>query len=472
MQLKSKWCGIVLTAITLASAGALAQVPDWTQMHPTGALPSPRVKPAMAQLGDRVVMFGGGNSTETTPLGDTWIWDGASWSQVTTFGLFGTGFKPNPRIGGSMTFDPDTGQAVLFGGLGSDGELLGDTWVFSFVTNQLLHRSWYEWDQLETTTRPAPRANASMEYDPVSKTIILMDGDAETGAHLDAFKIQDTWSLTLGSAPAWVPVNINNDTLQPPPRSRAMLAKCGSAFSCSIVNGRLSCPIVPAPDQLLGFGGLRNGTNGAPLFLGDTWSLQGTLGSFVWSQVTTTPSPPARSGAGMAYYPVSATAVLYGGTSNGIIGNFSDTWSANCLFNSAPAWSQLAPAHNPGLRVSHGMTTGPDGLSLVVFGGIAGGIGTANDTWTWGRSVACAPGGDNQVAAGSEIKCLFTPAEGVRFQGWRAEGFEPCDQREAAATFRARGRGQASITARWRDQAGEHETTLEYEVLGRRHHGD
>jgi hypothetical protein len=454
MQLKLAICGVVLLASASMSGRASAQA-DWTQQHPTTSPPA-RTFTAMAQLGDKAVMFGGGGVSQT--LGDTWIWNGTNWSQITHFGIFGNGPQPQARTNASMAFDPDTGQAVLFGGV-AGSQTLGDTWTLTFnQPSRLAPAGFFEWTQLSLPVSPPARGSASMEYEPISKTVILTMGSSTTGGNF-----QDTWSFapaTSAGPASWTQLAIS----QPTPRNGAAMAKCGQSFDCSIVNGRESCSIVADPNQLLLFGGF----NGARL--GDTWDLRRTAGFLDWSgPLTLQFSPPARFLHAMAYYPVAAQIVLYGGSGNNFLLN--DTWNGACFQNTTPSWAQAVPAHNPGFRDSHAMTTGPSGLSVVLFGGILATSTSSqksNETWTWGRQIACLPDSGSQISAGSSVQCLFTAGDGVRFEGWKTHGFESESRRESTIAFQAKEHGPASITARWTDAAGKHEETLEYDVTRRK----
>ena len=55
----------------------------WTQVVPATS-PSPRTGERMAYDAARhdIVLFGGRGSLTRDPLGDTWIWDGATWTEV------------------------------------------------------------------------------------------------------------------------------------------------------------------------------------------------------------------------------------------------------------------------------------------------------------------------------------------------------------------------------------------------------
>ena len=86
-------------------------------MRAQGRLDAPQKYPAT--LGNEVVLFGGYNGS--TPLGDTWTFDGTSWKAV-------TGNGPPARYEHAMAALGNT--VVIFGGIDTSGGNLGDTWVF------------------------------------------------------------------------------------------------------------------------------------------------------------------------------------------------------------------------------------------------------------------------------------------------------------------------------------------------------
>ena len=77
----------------------------------TGSSPGPHQSHALATLGDKIVLVGGG-------FNDWWQWDGNTWTQI---GAPGPSARMNPAMASLV------GKVVLFGG--SDGFTeLGDTW--------------------------------------------------------------------------------------------------------------------------------------------------------------------------------------------------------------------------------------------------------------------------------------------------------------------------------------------------------
>jgi hypothetical protein len=96
----------------------------------------------MASLGHTVVLFGGGVNG-SSDLGDTWIWNGAAWTQMSVVG-------PSPRAWAVMA--PLGGRLVLFGGVDdATGTVLGDTWTWDGT----------KWTQLDVPG-PPPRFAAAM----------------------------------------------------------------------------------------------------------------------------------------------------------------------------------------------------------------------------------------------------------------------------------------------------------------------
>jgi hypothetical protein len=459
MERKSMIRAAAATGALLLAGLAFGQA-DWTKLSPAHA-PSKRLSPAMAQFGNgsNVVMFGGlnlgpsGVFNQHNVLGDTWQWNGSDWAQVTSFFLTPT--LPAPRFGASMAYDPTNKRTLLFGGVDVNGNVLSDTWLFGTLNFCLITcTSRFQWTQLTFAAGASPpgRRDASMGFNP-SAGIVLTGGAANNGT-----KFQDTW-VFIGSTNTWSHLNVINSPT--PGRSLAPMAQCdaGSPFQISMFFG---------------------GTNSSSTPLGDTWDVLPEEGNFfVWGKATPTPSPAARFGHGMAYYPVSDFDVLFGGSIGFIEGVgqllVSDTWNGSC---NGPKWTQATPAHSPGTRSLQGMTTGPSGLKVLLFGGSDVPPSSSlpngrdhNDTWVWGRQVACVPVDGSQLSVGSEVTCQFDtefdPA--AQFVGWNAVGFAPPFKDRPTMTFHTEGPGSAAITANWTDTTGPHSQTFDYTITHPHH---
>lgn len=97
----------------------------WTQVTTTPAnSPSARRGNQMAydSLDGYVLLFGGYN--DGTYYGDTWAFNGQSWSNVPATN------PPTPRYAAGITFDPRDGYVVLFAGIESAG-YLHSTWGYA-----------------------------------------------------------------------------------------------------------------------------------------------------------------------------------------------------------------------------------------------------------------------------------------------------------------------------------------------------
>lgn len=136
---------------------------NWTEQpqQPIFAAPAPRSGASMAydSVRHQLVMFGGGGQefiNQGMIFGDTWLWNGSSWSDVYPRN------PPSARAGATMVFDSLHGVTVLFGG----SYYLNDTWVWDGST----------WTQENPQTSPLGRQGASMAYDSVNNQTVLFGG--------------------------------------------------------------------------------------------------------------------------------------------------------------------------------------------------------------------------------------------------------------------------------------------------------
>jgi len=137
---------------------------NWTQVTPgtvaPAAIPPARASGSMvydAALG-KIVMFGGVNASGMD-IGDTWEWDGASWTPVNT------AHSPSPRAQYGLAYDAINQVVVLFGG-SSNGVNQNDTWVFNGT----------DWTLKSPATNPPARESAAMAYDPALGQTVMWGG--------------------------------------------------------------------------------------------------------------------------------------------------------------------------------------------------------------------------------------------------------------------------------------------------------
>jgi hypothetical protein len=107
------------------------------------------------------VLFGGQGSAGDL-LGDTWTYENWRWRR------WRTGWwrrRPPPRCGHSLAFDEEAGAAILFGGIDRNDNPMGDTWAFNGVS----------WQPIRGPAPPA-RRYAAFAYDPDLKGCVLHGG--------------------------------------------------------------------------------------------------------------------------------------------------------------------------------------------------------------------------------------------------------------------------------------------------------
>jgi hypothetical protein len=109
----------------------------------------------------------------------------------------------------------------------------------------------------------------------------------------------------------------------------------------------------------------------------------------------------------------------------------------------------------------------PNSGRLVLFGGKNSNfkpIQESNETWTWGRQVACLPGDGSTVRVGSTVRCFFEADTDGQFGYWTTDGFSPESTTILNKTFHTNGPGPASITAVWFDSGVEQSETFNFTV--------
>ena len=313
---------------------------DWTLVEPSTSPPA-RSYASMAydEARGEVVLFGGiacGPNFECEHLGDTWVWDGETWSERTTPSA------PTAREGAAMTFDVKRGEIVLFGGSGdgtprecvkvtnvcvvqtAPGEsgVRDDTWTWDGET----------WTQEVTEVAPDPRNAMGAAYDPITEKVLIYGGVNTGGA------FNDTWAWD-GSA--WSELA----PLDAPER-------------------RFSPAMASDDDGVVLYGGHRT-----TYYADDAWNWDG----HTWKQVGA-PSPKRRYAPAMVYDPLRKSVVLFGGDADA---RFGDTWTYR------DGWELQAPATSPSPRAASGFAFDAGDGRAVLFGGFDGSGADLNETWTW-----------------------------------------------------------------------------------------
>jgi len=342
---------------------------SWTQISSDG--PAARYHQAMAYDAAlaRTVLFGGYYFDGTDHyFADTWEWNGSSWSQLTTTAA------PSLRSGHAVAYDSFRSRIILFGGYYNDGSdhFLGDTWEWDGV-------SWAQVGNGQTTPTPAYRP--AMAFDSVRNVTLLLGGFSLP------YRYNGTWEWN-GSA--WA-----NRSTDPPYQGFAPALSFDSYRS-----------------RLVLFGGAGSGVSG------DTWEWDGGY----WLHRSST-GPAPRYGHAMAFDDARAVVVLFGGWYTDLTDHyFGDTWEWD-----GTSWT-LRSTTGPSPRTYHAMTYDSGRHRVVLFGGYEAGNFWLGDTWEWdGNSWTQRSSSDVTPRFGSALAYDSDRRRTVLFGGMQAGPLEAGD---------------------------------------------
>ncbi|MGH9126546.1 MAG: Kelch repeat-containing protein [Acidimicrobiales bacterium] len=357
--------GLLLVVLPTAEAADSNSLLTWTKLAP-GTSPPARFDAAMAfdTANDTAVLYGGlGGTTDTTVLGDTWVFDGTAWAEEAPAN------GPPPLAAASMAYDSVNNRLLLFGGKTAGGAVSSQTW---------------SWDGTKWTLVPQPaglgsppaRYGASVADDTVAGVDVLFGGIGSAGTALG-----DTWSWN-GSA--WTQL-----AKAPAP---APTARTGAAMTFDAARG-----------DIVLFGGASTGSGGTTSGLqADTWTFDGTN----WTQQTPGSGPPARTAAAFGFDLGSGNSILFGGV-GGPSGTttLGDTWLWNGFAWSTSLPITQVPSLNPPARSGASIATEPVSDRVIMFGGKSANPGGADggalgDTWGSGTAQQLPSATTTTVAGG------------------------------------------------------------------------
>ncbi|MBY0262254.1 MAG: hypothetical protein K2Q20_07905, partial [Phycisphaerales bacterium] len=378
VPLASGW--LVMCGLPIAShAQPCSPAPAWTQSATLPAQIAPRLSTAVSSetTRNRVVVYGGLAPFPAGPLNDTWIYDGSNWTLSPAGG-------PGPRVGHRLSFDPQRGVTVLFGG-GTSIDQVSQTWewngtawaqgpdaTFSPRTGFALayagngrtvlfggtglvndvpttfDETWVydgtSWTLLSTAGSPPALETAAMTYDTARQRVVLFGGN-----DLDFTQFDQTWELNLATTPpTW--------TLSP--------ATGPSARSFA------SMTFDPSTSRVLITGGI-GGLGRA----GDTWAYNGTA----WTLVGST--APVLGGED-AFSPI-ATYVPPSGPSRPLLVG----WGPQTTFrlNNGGNWVSVETPIIPALR-DYTLAYDSAGARTLMFGGANVVNGQVGALWSFNGS--------------------------------------------------------------------------------------
>lgn len=326
----------------------------------------------------RVVAFGGqrvsGGAIVT--LGDTWVWNGTAWSEI-------TGAGPDARQAHAMAFDRKRGVVVIFGGTteaAAVGTAFSDVWELDGTT----------WTKRSFSGGPEARIFAEATWDPVTERVLVVGGRT-IGASPTYYKDAWEWNGSSWTLMAPVPVSNAQDLAfhrltTDVARKRIVLASVSDTYEfdaatwtartevpmpTAVGRGGTRAVLDPVHREVIVVGGYT--TNQLAGFATDTLIWNGE-----WIAGPTANHPPGRGAFGFTYDPIRDEAVLFGGEV--ATGNNADTYVYR--HRATRTWTKLSPAASPQARSRLSMAWDGNRGRVMLFGGTAGGVGQ-NDTWLW-----------------------------------------------------------------------------------------
>lgn len=327
----------LLSAIALSTTSLAAQ---WTQATPATS-PSARAAAAMASDATGNIVLFGGDTGGFSPSGETWAYDGTTWSQPSVSGA------PGGRAGAEMVYADALGQYVMYGGLNTSffgGASLDQTWLFEPISG-----AWTQPAIVGAT--PGGTGLFGISYDAVTGRVVIYGGLPNNFFPIDS---DQTWEF---DGTAWTQYAVAPATNPGPLERPAMCFHLG-----------------------LGRTVLFGGIDVQGSWNNDTWLYDGT--THTWSVLPIAGSKPAaRTGAKMAYDAARGVCVLTGGADPADpTGNtyFTDTWE----FDGA-TWTQVSTSIT-GQHLSGMMAYQISTNRIVQFGGIDFTTFTYRGaTWLW-----------------------------------------------------------------------------------------
>jgi uncharacterized protein YjdB len=420
----------------LSHANGSGGTAAWTQLTPSGTLPTTRTGQTAVydSASNRMTIFGGINSGTT--LTDTWVLTSAngiggtpSWTQIATSGtapslayhsaVYDSAANNMYTFGGSSTQDKLATEDHAFTLTVANGASGGQKWVlggppvrysqsafYDSVINDLFvfggqHASsninfndyWQQTDVLGSTSlqwtsvttngsRPSGRFGHTGLYDSASNRMMVFGG--ATGFPVpcvnDYYVLQSADNQN-GVTPNWVAVTPTGTA----PAARTLHA---SAYDSNT-------------NTLIVFGGY----NCVLTYYNDVWILSDAndqSGSPSWTHLQPTGGPPsARESSSAVYDSTTNNLIVYGGDAGG--NPFGDLWIlSNANGNGGtPVWTQLNPSNNrPAARSGHTATYDSANNLMTIYGGYDG-TNVIGDAWV--LSAANGQGGTatwNQLTSG------------------------------------------------------------------------
>lgn len=202
-------CHIPLNdAWVLTNANGLGGTPAWTQLSPSGTLPSPReFHNAMYDAtNNRMIVYSGDNGV--VDFTDVWVLSNANglggtpaWTQLSP-----TGSTPDAFDGASAAYDPARNTMIVFGGTNFGNSV----WTLSNANGLTGTPAWTNLIGNGAAGSPKGRFAAQAVYDSTGNRMTIFGGNGNFGStnpDFDFGTFNDVWVLAnangSGGTPAW-----------------------------------------------------------------------------------------------------------------------------------------------------------------------------------------------------------------------------------------------------------------------------
>jgi len=292
-------------------------------------------------IGKNIYVFGGTNSQ------NNWVLTNALWKydiEKNVWSLIDTEVKPTPRFDHVMVYMPTLRAILVFGGV-TDAERTNDTWLFDIASEK--------WKKISLDNKPYPRSDPGYCYDEENNIVIIFSG------YMEGLQLADTWAFDPATK-TWIEMK---------PSGTPLPLNAVSEYGCRMVYDSVNKKVIM-------FGGHWKTTGERHGYDNDVWIYD--YGMNTWTLRTANPKPSARYTHYMAFDPINAKVVVFGGhdTSDSIV---DDTWTYQYSTNK---WDEVDNLVKPSNRHAGWMTYVPDLNRIILYGGGDSESMSLSDIWS------------------------------------------------------------------------------------------
>jgi len=366
----------------------------WSPLMPRGL--GNRYGHAMASDAERMVVFGGHDGDEV--LGDTLEnVGGRGWSVVE----LSTAMVPAPRWTHGMVWDTARGCFVMAGGVGSDGELLQDTWELDATGWRPVVTDAFPRLQQAVSQTPQP---VRMAYDEArGVTVAIVSADDDSAPETWEYDGQQWYALDVETPEAKSsPVAFYGGVVQ-----KVAMVALGADNTVHYFDGSSwqmsEHPYVGKDVPIAAQRRLAYHAGRDALLLSPSLALSAPISPYVfthdggWAPLLASEIPPTRSH-GWAQHRPSNSVWLTGGRTSGAV--YGHTWTVDVSSD----WSEILDRATPDAAGAAAMGYDPLRDRLVAFGGDTD-VVAAGGTWEfdgtqWTRRSIIGPTKRNDGALG------------------------------------------------------------------------